>query len=213
VLWNPPLTPGGTIHDSPQARLGPPRRGTPWSRTLAQRTLALFGWRVTGVMPTAPRFLLIVAPHTSNWDFPLAMLTIFATGLRINWLGKHSIFFFPASLILRWLGGEPIDRNVRAGTVEQSIARFTRSEQYILGISPEGTRRAAAEWRTGFHRIAVGAGVPIVPAALDYRRKVIDFMPSVVPTGDMEADIAAYRRLFDAGMAKRPAQFIETVQA
>lgn len=160
-------------------------------------------------MPTAPKFVLMVAPHTSNWDFPLAMLTIFATGLRINWLGKHSIFFFPAAPILRWLGGEPIDRSVRAGTVDQSIARFARSEQYILGISPEGTRRAAPEWRTGFHRVAIGAGVPIVPAALDYSRKEIVFMPAVVPTDDTLGDIAALRRLFTAGMAKRPTQFIE----
>jgi 1-acyl-sn-glycerol-3-phosphate acyltransferase len=197
------------MHAAQQAPLGPPRRGAPWSRTLATWVLGVFGWQVTGTMPTAPRFVLMVAPHTSNWDFPLAMLTIFATGLRINWLGKHSIFFFPASLILRWLGGEPIDRGVRSGTVEQSIARFNRSEHYILGISPEGTRRAAPEWRTGFYRIAVGAGVPIVPAALDYRRKVIEFLPTMMPTGDMEADIASYRKLFDAGMGRRPTQFVE----
>ena len=180
---------------------------------MARWVLARFGWRVGGTMPAAPKFVLMVAPHTSNWDFPLAMLTIFATGLRINWLGKHSIFVFPAGLILRWLGGEPIDRGVRAGTVEQSIARFARSKQYILGISPEGTRRAAPEWRTGFHRIAVGAGVPIVPAALDYRRKVIDFMPAVVPTGDMEADIAAYRRLFSGTMARHPRQFVTSTDS
>ena len=197
------------MHAVQHAPLGPPRRGAPWSRALATRVLGLFGWKVTGTMPTAPRFVLIVAPHTSNWDFPLAMLTIFATGLRINWLGKHSIFFFPASLILRWLGGEPIDRGVRSGTVEQSIARFARSEQYILGVSPEGTRRAAPEWRTGFYRIAVGAGVPIVPAALDYRRKVIEFLAAVVPTGDMPSDVAALRRMFTESMAKHPSQFSE----
>jgi 1-acyl-sn-glycerol-3-phosphate acyltransferase len=153
--------------------------------------------------------VLIVAPHTSNWDFPICMLAMLATGLRINWLGKHSIFFFPASPILRWLGGEPIDRAVRAGKVEQAVARFARREHYILGISPEGTRRATPEWRTGFHRIAVGAGVPIVPVALDYSRRVIEFMPAMVPTEDTAGDIAALRRLFTAGMAKRPAQFVE----
>jgi 1-acyl-sn-glycerol-3-phosphate acyltransferase len=151
----------------------------------------------------------MVAPHTSNWDFPLCMLTMFATGLRVNWLGKHSIFFFPASFILRWLGGEPIDRSVRSGTVEQSIARFARSEQYILGISPEGTRRAAPDWRTGFHRIAVGAGVSIVPAALDYRRREVVFLPAVMPTEDLASDIVALRRLFTAGMARRPDQYVD----
>jgi 1-acyl-sn-glycerol-3-phosphate acyltransferase len=160
-------------------------------------------------MPTAPRFVLIVAPHTSNWDFPLCMLTMFAAGLRVNWLGKQSLFFFPAAPILRWLGGEPIDRSIRAGTVEQAIARFAAADQYIVGISPEGTRRAAPEWRTGFHRIAVGAGVPIVPAALDYSRRVIEFMPAVAPTEDMAADIAGLRQWFRSGMAKRPAQYVE----
>ena len=174
--------------------------------------MRISGWRIAGNIPNVPKYVLIVAPHTSNWDFLLAMLTIFATGLRINWLGKHNIFFFPAALILKWLGGEPIDRGVRSGTVEQSIARFARSEQYILGISPEGTRRAAPEWRTGFHRIAVGAGVPIVPAALDYSRRVIDFMPAVMPSEDMTRDVAEFRRLFDAGMARRPAQFIEAAE-
>jgi 1-acyl-sn-glycerol-3-phosphate acyltransferase len=174
--------------------------------------LALFGWRIIGEFPAARQFVLIVAPHTSNWDFPLCMLTMFATGLRVNWLGKHSIFFFPGAPILRWLGGEPIDRGVRAGTVEQSIARFARSEQYILGVSPEGTRRAAPEWRTGFHRIAVGAGVPIVPAALDYRRRVVEFMPAVVPTADMAGDIAGLRRLFSSTMAHHPRQFIEAAE-
>lgn len=195
------------MHAAQQAPLGPPRRGAPWSRALATRVLALFGWRVTGTMPAAPRFVLIVAPHTSNWDFPICMLTMLATGLRVNWLGKHSIFFFPAGLVLRWLGGEPIDRGVRAGTVEQSIARFARSEQYILGISPEGTRRAAPEWRTGFHRIAVGAGVPIIPAALDYRRKVVEFLPAQRPTNDLASDVLGLRRLFASSMAKHPAQF------
>jgi 1-acyl-sn-glycerol-3-phosphate acyltransferase len=176
---------------------------------LASRLLGLFGWRVTGEFPAAPRFVLIVAPHTSNWDFPICMLAMFATGLRVNWLGKHSIFFFPAAPVLRWLGGEPIDRGVRAGTVEQSITRFAGRQQYILGISPEGTRRAAPEWRTGFHRIAVGAGVPIVPAALDYSRRVLELMPETIPTADMAGDIVALRRVFSARMARHPAQFVE----
>jgi 1-acyl-sn-glycerol-3-phosphate acyltransferase len=125
VFWCAPLTSGETIHAPQLAPLEPPCRGAPWSRDIAQRTLALFGWRVTGELPTAPRFVLIVAPHTSNWDFPLCMLTMFATGLRVNWLGKHSLFFFPAAPILRWLGGEPIDRSIRAGTVGQSRRTVT----------------------------------------------------------------------------------------
>jgi 1-acyl-sn-glycerol-3-phosphate acyltransferase len=97
--------------------------------------------------------------------------------------------------------------------VEQAIGRFARQEQYIIGISPEGTRRAAPDWRTGFHRIAIGAGVPIVPAALDYGRKEVMFLPAMVPTANTDADIVTLRRLFSADMARRPAQFVEVSAA
>jgi 1-acyl-sn-glycerol-3-phosphate acyltransferase len=159
--------------------------------------------------PEEPRFVLIVAPHTSNWDFPLGVLAMFAIRLRLNWLGKHSIFRFPVAGILRWLGGEPIERSASHGTVEAAIEHFQARKQWVLGIAPEGTRRRVEEWKSGFYRIAVGAGVPIVPVRFDYGRRVVEILDPVWPAGDVAAGIAALRRLFRADMARHPAAFAE----
>lgn len=189
--------------------LGCPRRGTPSSRRFATRLLGAFGWHVEGTLPDAPRFVLIVAPHTSNWDFFLCMLAMFAFGLQISWLGKHTIFFWPASYLLRWLGGEPIDRDTSLGTVELAIARFHTEPQWVLGLSPEGTRKLTAEWKSGFYRIAVGAGVPILPVALNYQRRVVAAGTLFSPTGDPEVDLTALRSRFHREMARHPDFFLE----
>src|SRR5688572_731634 len=100
---------------------GPPRRGHRLSRSLATGLMRLVGWRVEGRLPDEPRFVVTVVPHTSNWDFLVSIGAMFAVGLRLSWLGKHSIFRWPAAPVLRWLGGEPIDRSVSGGTVSQAI--------------------------------------------------------------------------------------------
>ncbi|MFN8646444.1 MAG: 1-acyl-sn-glycerol-3-phosphate acyltransferase [Gemmatimonadales bacterium] len=192
----------------PAAALGCPSRGTPAGAALARRLLALAGWRVVGAMPPLPRFVLIVAPHTSNWDFPLCILAMFAIRFRLSWLGKHTLFRWPVTGLLRWLGGEPIERTAAHGTVGAAIDRFKTREQWVLGISPEGTRKRVEEWKTGFHRIAVGAGVPIVPVAVDYSRKVVDILAPVWPTPDADADIRALRRLFHPRMARFPDRYV-----
>ncbi|MBK6423254.1 MAG: lysophospholipid acyltransferase family protein [Gemmatimonadetes bacterium] len=193
---------------APSSSLGCPSRGTPFGAALARRTMALVGWRVVGAMPPLPRFVLIVAPHTSNWDFPLCILAMFAIRFRLSWLGKHTLFRWPVTGLLRWLGGEPIERTAAHGTVGAAIDRFQAREQWVLGISPEGTRKRVAEWKTGFHRIAVGAGVPIVPVAVDYSRKVVDILAPVWPTADADADIRALRRLFHPRMARFPERYV-----
>ncbi len=192
-----------------EPKLGCPGRGTAAGAAFARRLLGLFGWSVAGAMPELPRFVLIVAPHTSNWDFPICILAMFAIRFRLSWLGKHTLFRFPVAGILRWLGGEPIERSSAHGTVEQAIARFRERPQWVLGVSPEGTRKPVAEWKTGFYRIATGAGVPIVPVALDYARKVVDILPPVWPTADTAADLQRLRGLFRAGMARHPAGYVE----
>jgi 1-acyl-sn-glycerol-3-phosphate acyltransferase len=188
---------------------GCPRRGSPFTRALARRALALFGWRVEGDLPEIPRFVLIVAPHTSNWDFPICVLAMFATGLRLSWLGKHTIFRFPVAGLLRWLGGTPVDRSGSQGTVDVAIENFRARGQWVLGLSPEGTRRRIDQWRTGFHRIAVGAGVPIVPVWLDYRNRVLGIGAPVSPTPDVAADMARLAVWFRRDMARHPEQYTE----
>jgi len=188
---------------------GPPRRGSPASRARAGRLLRWFGWSVTGEQPTTPRAVLILAPHTSNWDFPVCMLAMLTVGWRITWIAKHTLFVWPASPILRWLGGEPVDRRIHAGRVQHAIERFGASEALYLGIAPEGTRRRAEHWKTGFWRIAHGAGVPIIPLALDWSTRELRITPAMHTSGDVEADLRALRARFRAGMARHPTQFAE----
>ena len=188
---------------------GCPRRGTSFSHAFARRVLALFGWRVEGTLPDEPRFVVIVAPHTSNLDFYICIMAMFALGLQLSWLGKHSNFFWPGKYVLRWLGGEPVDRSSPGGLVEAAIKRFGAESQWVLGISPEGTRRLTTEWKTGFYRIATGAGVPIVPVALDYHRRVLAMGAPMWPTGDADADMFRLRASFHRSMARRPENFFE----
>jgi 1-acyl-sn-glycerol-3-phosphate acyltransferase len=171
--------------------------------------MRLFGWDIEGEPPPCPRFVIIVAPHTSNWDFPICLLAMFAFGLQMNWLGKHSIFFFPVAPILRWLGGEPVNRSAAHGTVGAAIERFRSRPQWVLGISPEGTRRSTERWKTGFYRIAVGAGVPIVPAWIDYPRRRLGLGAPIWPTADEPADMARLGSCFNKQMAKYPERYVE----
>ena len=187
-----------------------PQRGSPRSRALATWLLRLLGWRITGRLPDAPRFVLIVAPHTSNWDFPLCMLAMFATGLRLTWLAKHSIFFWPVRGLLRWAGGMPVDRGAPQGVVSTAIRMLTGEAKCCIGISPEGTRKYTDTWKTGFHRIAMGAGVPIFPIWLDYPNKIFGLGELYHPTGDITTDVAALSRVFRRDMALYPDRYVET---
>jgi 1-acyl-sn-glycerol-3-phosphate acyltransferase len=134
---------------------------------------------------------------------------MFAVGLRLNWLGKHTMFFWPAKYLLRWLGGEAVDRSTPAGVVDAAIERFRGASQWVFGVSPEGTRKLTTEWKTGFYRIATGAGVPILPVALDYHRRVLAIGALMWPSGDTDADITRLRASFHRGMARRPEHFFE----
>jgi 1-acyl-sn-glycerol-3-phosphate acyltransferase len=170
------------------AALSCPRRGSAFTRALSRWLLSLGRWRVVGELPDEPRFVLIVAPHTSNWDFIIGVLSMFAIGIQLTWLGKHTIFRFPLTGILRWLGGEPVDRSTSQGKVEVAIERFRTRPQWVLGLAPEGTRRRVEHWKLGFYRIAVGAGVPILTVAFDFSRRVTDLGTLYRPTGDEHTD-------------------------
>lgn len=184
-----------------------PRRRSPIGRTLGRAVLHLAGWRVEGAMPNAPKLVIAVAPHTSNWDFLVGVATIFALGLRVHWLGKDSLFAPPLGAVMRWLGGTPVNRHVAQNAVAQVTAQFHAHDRFLLALSPEGTRRRREQWRTGFYHIACGAGVPILPVALDWSRRTVRFFQPIVPTGDEDADLARVRAPFSAEMARYPAQF------
>lgn len=155
--------------------------------------LALLGWRIEGVIPDLPKLVLIAAPHTSNWDFVVGIAAKLALRLRVMWLGKDSLFTAPFGGILRALGGVPVDRKASHDVVRQVIDEFARNERMILGLAPEGTRKPVTRWRTGFYHIAHGAGVPIVPVALNWDLRAMQIGTPFTTTGDVDADVEALR--------------------
>lgn len=167
-----------------------PRRGGPIRRFLGRLALRLMGWRMVGSLPDLPRFVIIAAPHTTNWDFLRGISLVFALSLDAKWIGKRELFVGLFGPLFRWLGGIPIDRKSPQGAVEGAVAAFGAREQMMLAIAPEGTRKAVQRWKTGFYRIATGAGVPIVCGFFDNRNRVLGFAKVFTPTGSMAEEIA-----------------------
>jgi 1-acyl-sn-glycerol-3-phosphate acyltransferase len=176
---------------------------------LANIVLKLFVWRAEGSLADCPKCVVVVAPHTSNWDFPVLMLIKVALRLKVRWMGKHTLFRPPFGWIMRWLGGLPIDRSARNNMVEQAVESFRTHDRLLLAIPPEGTRKRAPYWRSGFYHIALGAQVPIALAYADYRRKVGGIGHIFVPSGDVDADMAIIRDFYSGIVGKRPDQFGE----
>lgn len=187
--------------------IGPrvPRRGGRVSGGLGRLFLRLLGWRVDGVIPDLPKMVWIGAPHTTNWDGVLGLATLMALGVDASTMIKDSAFKGPLGWLLRGLGAIPINRASPKGVVEQSIDQFASRQQFILLLAPEGTRDGADDWKRGYYRIAEGAGVPVLPAAIDYPARRITFGPLLTPGGDYEADFVQlldfYRRV---GVARHP---------
>lgn len=151
------------------------------------------GWRIDGSIPDLPKMVIIVAPHSSNWDFVVGVAAKAAMRLRVKFLGKDSLFRFPLGLLMRRLGGIPVDRSTASDVVTSVVAQFDRRHRMLLAIAPEGTRRPVDRWRTGFYHIARGAGVPILPIAFDWASTTIRIGEPFSPTGDLDADLHALR--------------------
>jgi len=158
--------------------------------------MRLWRWRFAGTFPDLPKAVLVVAPHTSNWDFIVGALAMLALGLRISWLGKHTLFRWPLGTLMRRLGGLPVRRDQGAGTVGQAVTLFDRHDRLLVALAPEGTRRAVARWRGGFSRIAAGAGVPAIPIAFDWARREVRIGTPVGLSGDPAADERTLRPWF-----------------
>ena len=165
----------------------------PW---IGKFIFTIFGWSFKNELPNIPRFVIIVGPHTSNWDFVFGVSAMFILGLKISWLGKQAIFRKPFGGILRWLGGIPIDRSSSHGVVDTMINQFKSMDKLILALAPEGTRKKVEKWKTGFYHIATGADVPILMAGIDYKNKNITFGPLVYPSGNLNADVEGMQLFF-----------------
>lgn len=142
-------------------------------RWLSYRVMRALGWRVNGYLPDLPKMVVIGAPHTSNWDFFLFLGAIHYLGVQVRFLGKHTLFRWPFGAMFRKVGGIPVDRDQPGGIVKQVEDAFARHERMILVITPEGTRRAAPHWKSGFIEIAERAEVPVVLAGVDAQHKVV----------------------------------------
>jgi 1-acyl-sn-glycerol-3-phosphate acyltransferase len=173
-------------------------------RWFSRTYLRIFGWKVEGRMPDVPKFVMIAAPHTSNWDFPITMFLAFALEGKSYWMGKDTLFRRPFGTIMRWLGGIPVDRSRANSVVERMVGVFEEHEELIVIIPPEGTRGRVNYWKTGFYHIAHGARVPIVLGFVDYGRKAGGVGPMVVPTGDIEADMQLIRSYYAGVTGKYP---------
>ena len=189
---------------APPAALRQPR-GWLW-RAVGRVYLGWGGWRIEGSFPTEPKFVAIVAPHTSNWDFPLGVAVVFALELRVSWLGKHTLFHTPLRGFFRWLGGIPVDRRASHGVVADCVQAFQVAPALLLALAPEGTRKGASRWKSGFYSIAAGAGVPILPVTFDYRHHVVRLLPLFRPGGNLDQDLPLIQALYSQaqGLNERP---------
>lgn len=178
--------------------MGPsgPRRGNRFSVALGQGLMRLRGWCVVGEVPDIPKFLLIGAPHTSNWDYFLSQTTALSLQVDMRFVMKHTPFVGPLGRLLRWLGGVSLDRDRSRDFVQQMVDEFNQREKFALAITPEGTRTQVSDWRSGFYYIALGANVPILLVKFDYEYRRVRLGPAVYPTGDFEADLAYIKSLY-----------------
>ena len=155
------------------------------------------GWRIEGRLPDIPKFVLIGAPHTSNWDFVLFLGVIFSLRANVHFMGKAELFHFPYGWFFRYCGGVPVDRKKSTGLVEQMVKVSNESKKFILTIAPEGTRHQVVEWKRGFYHIAKNAGIPIVMAVVDGRHKTVRIGQVFQPTEEVEGDMKTIKGYFD----------------
>lgn len=164
----------------------------------------LTGWTVEGEAPETRKFVIIAAPHTSNWDFVYFIGGADRLNLNLNFMAKASLFRWPFGGMMRDLGGVAVDRAQSRDMVGAMVAEFARRTEFMLTIAPEGTRGKARQWKSGFYHIAMGAGVPMVCGMMDYGRKVVSLGRAIMPTGDYEADMAVLKTIYSQCTPKRP---------
>lgn len=159
-------------------------------------TLKLMGWKVIGTAPEKHRFVMIAAPHTSNWDFPLMLMAVFVLRMEVHWMGKESLFPWYVRGLAKWLGGIPINRSQTNNAVDQNIEHYRLNDNLIVLMTPEGTRGKVSHWKSGFYHIANGAGVPVVFASVDSSRKQMEISGYFHTTGDLDADLIEIKKFY-----------------
>ncbi|KXI28907.1 lysophospholipid acyltransferase family protein [Paraglaciecola hydrolytica] len=181
-----------------------PRIGNKFSCWLGTSVLNLMGWRYAGEFPSHAKMIVAVAPHTSNWDFIIGLAVAFNLRLKITFFGKHSLFMPPFGALLRRCGGLPVERSKAHGVVDQMADAMRRADKMVLCIAPEGTRSRIERWKTGFLHIAHKAEVPVFLVALDYKKKQIEFGPSLNIGEDIQYELNRIYSHYQTVEAKYP---------
>jgi 1-acyl-sn-glycerol-3-phosphate acyltransferase len=173
---------------------------------VARLLLWIGGWTAVGSVPDVRKAVVVGAPHTSNWDGFWALVYITAIGFEPRFFIKESMFWFPLGRVLRFFGAIPLDRANARSSVNAAIAAFDEHESFYFGLAPEGTRSRTAGWKSGFYRIAEGAGVPVVCGFFDYPKKRLGLGPMITLTGDRDADMAILRSFYTSVEGRFPEQ-------
>ena len=189
-----------TIHDTPII--------IHFMRLIAWLHIKLSGWKVDdSALPRSGNYMIIAAPHTSNWDFPIGMSLVLHLRIKAYFIGKHSLFKGPAGPIMRWLGGIPLDRSKANNIVEASIQAYEENDGIAFAIAPEGTRSWSPRWKTGFYHIAKGANVPIALAYFDFEKKQGGIGKLLEVSGDLDKDMAIIEQFYRDINGKNPENF------
>ena len=190
-----------------------PKRGNKIAPVIASALLKVAGWRTVGEIPNIPQAVVLALPHTSNVDGIYAIPSLFALDVKISIMGKHTLFKVPVfAQLLNWIGVIPIDRGNKGSVLQASIDKFKTGKPLFLGLSPEGTRQYTEKWKSGFYYLAVGAGVPILPVAMDYNTKEIRFMSLIYPTGDIAADLPKIYAQYKGVIPRHPERLSQPLQ-
>ena len=165
------------------------------------------GWTADVTEDHPEKFIICLAPHTSNWDFILGLLYSRSIGMKINFLMKKEWFFWPLGPIFKSLGGIPVYRQKKTSMTDAMADTAKKADQFRLCITPEGTRSKTAEWKKGFYFIALKAGLPILLYGVDYEKKLISCKKTVIPIGDVETDMRDIKLYFKDFKGKKPENF------
>ena len=181
-----------------------PRRRYPVLGPVGRVILWALGWTFTGGFADRPRQAMIAVPHTSNWDGIVGLAAVAVVGVEVHFFAKRELFWGPLGVLLRRLGGIPVDRSAPGGVVGQAVERFAREGAFVLGVTPEGTRSRVETWKTGFHRIASAAEVPVAVTVFDWGRKQIGVRGAVALSGDFDDDLAVFGDLLADVRGRHP---------
>ena len=174
---------------------------------LSKLILKLWAWKITGRYPyEIDKKIFIVAPHTSNWDFPLGILTRNAVNDKIKFIGKKSLFKAPHGWLFYAMGGIPVDRTGRNSFVQSVVKLFSERKRLAIALAPEGTRKKVEKFKTGYYYIAVQANVPIVPTVLNWEKREIQFLDPIYLSGDADRELTEVEAIFSSYRGKRADQ-------